>query len=103
MADNPVDLDAHRGKAARKASVIRRLHVRAHQADQATQQRRQDELKYRLLGDTAETWAEAVAKAQYFIDLFATTPSAQELRRNENAAHALDEFTRRCDRTKEHS
>jgi hypothetical protein len=103
MTDNPVDLDAHRGMDAQKATDIRRQRLHEFKADQAALQRSQEELEKLLLAAPAETWPEAAAKAQYLIQLFAATPEAQDPRRKELIAHALDDLTRLCDRSKESS
>lgn len=103
MTDNPVDLDEHRGMAAMKATEVRRQRLYEFQADQAALKRRQEELEKLLLAAPAETWPEASAKAQYLIELFATTPEAQDPRRKKLIAHALADLNRLCDRTKEPS
>jgi hypothetical protein len=103
MTDNPVDLDQHRGMDAQKATELRRQHLHEFQADQAALKRRQEELEKLLLAAPAETWPEAAAKAQYLIQLFAATPEAQDPRRKELIAHALEDLTRLCDHAKEHS
>jgi hypothetical protein len=103
VTDNPVELDEHRGMAAQKATEIRREHLHQFQADQAALRRRQEELEQLLLAAPAETWPEAAAKAQYLIQLFAATAEAQDPRRKELIAHALDDLNRLCDRTKEPS
>lgn len=103
MTEDPVDLDEHRGMAAQKATDIRRQRLHEFQSDQAALQRRQEDLERLLLAAPAETWPEAAAKAQYLIQLFAATAEAQDPRRKELIAHALDDFARLCDRAKEHS
>ncbi len=103
MADEPVELDEHRGMAAQRATEIRRQHLHDFQADQAALRRRQEELEKLLLAAPAETWPEAAAKAQYLIQLFAATADAQDPRRKELIAHALDDLTRLCDRAEEPS
>jgi hypothetical protein len=100
--DDPVDLDEHRGMAAQKATEIRRQSLREFQADQAALLRRQEELEKLLLAAPAETWPEAAAKAQYLIQLFATTPEARDPRRKELIEHALDDLARLCDSAEEH-
>ena len=102
MMDDPVDLDERRGMAAQKATEIRR---RLHevQTDQAALRHRQDQFESLLLAASAETWPEAASKAQYLIQLFAATPYAQDPRRQKLIASALDDLTRLCDRTKDHS
>ncbi len=103
MTDDPVDLDEHRGMAAQKETEIRRQRIQKFQADQADLRRSQEELEKLLLATPAETWPEAAAKAQYLIQLYSETPGAQDPRRKELIAHALDDLTRLCDHTKEPS
>lgn len=103
MTDNPVELDEHRGMAAQKATEIRRQRLHEFQAERAALQRRQEELEKLLLAAPAENWPEAAAKAQYLIQLFAATLEAQDPRRKQLIAHALDDLTRLCDRDKGHS
>lgn len=103
MADEPVELDEHRGMAAQKATEIRRQHLHDFQADQAALRRRQEQLEQLLLAAPAETWPEAAAKAQYLIQLFAATAEAQDPRRKELIAHALDDLTRLCERAEKPS
>lgn len=96
MTENPVDLDEHRGMAAQKSTEIRR---RLHevQADQAALRRRQEEFESFLLAVPATTWQEAAAKARYLIQLFATTAEAQDPRRQQLIATALEELARLSD------
>lgn len=101
MTDDPVDLDERRGMAAQQATEMRRQRLHEFQADQAALRRRQEELERLLLAAPAETWPEAAAKAQYLIQLFAATAEAQDPRRKELIAHALDDLARLCDRAKE--
>ncbi len=101
MTDDPVDLDEHRSMAAMKATEIRRQRLYEFQADQAALQRQQEELEKLLLAAPAETWPEAAAKALYLIELFATTPEAQDPRRKRLIADALDDLTRLSDHAKE--
>jgi len=103
MTKNPVDLDEHRGMAAQEATEDRRQRLHEFQVDQVALRRRQEELEKLLLAAPAETWPEAAAKAQYLIQLFAATSEAQEPRRKQLIAHALDDLTRLCDCEKEHS
>ncbi|MDA1100939.1 MAG: hypothetical protein O2967_18370 [Proteobacteria bacterium] len=101
MTDDPVELDERRGMAAQKATEIRRQRIHEFQADQAALRLRQEELEKLLLAAPAETWPEAAAKAEYLIQLFAATPEAQDPRRKELIAHALDDLRRLSDRAKE--
>ena len=99
----PVHLDERRGMAAQQATKIRRQGFIRFQADQQALQRRHEELDEFLTAAPAETWPEAAAMAQYLIGLFAATPGAQDPRRKNLIAHALEDLTRLCDREKEHS
>lgn len=72
-------------------------------ADKTILRRRQEELKFRLLGATSATWPDAVAMANYLIDIFAATPRTRTLRRGEFTAHTQDDLTRLGDRRKEQS
>lgn len=103
MADDPVELDEHRGLAAQKATEVRRERLHELQAVEETLRRRHEDLERLLLAAPAETWPEAAAKAQYLIHLFATTPEAQDPRRKQLIAHALDDLTRLCNHAKAES
>lgn len=94
----PVELDEHRGTAARKETDSRRLRLRRFQADQEALRRQQEELERHLMAAPAETWPEAAAKAEYLIRLFAATPEARDQRRQQLVAHALDDLARLCER-----
>ncbi len=93
MTKDPVDLDGHRGMAAQKSTEIRRR-LQEVQADQAALRLRQEELESFLLAAPAVTWQEAAAKARYLIQLFAATAEAQDPRRQQLIATALDELVR---------
>ena len=88
MTDDPVELDHHRGMQAQKTTEIRR---RLHevQADQEALRQRQQELENFLLAAPATTWADAVGKARYLIELFAATPEARDPRRQKLIAATL--------------
>src|ERR1700755_1838207 len=80
MADQPTDLDTHRGMAAQKATELRRLRIEVERDHWALQARR-EELEQHLASASAANWAEAVEKAQYLLNLFAETPACQDQRR----------------------
>jgi len=101
MTNEPVDLDGHRGRAAQKATELRRQRLQELLADQAASRRRQEELETLLLAAPSEAWPEAAAKAQYLIQLYAATAEAQDPRRRTLIAHTLDDLARLCDRAKE--
>ena len=93
MADDPVELDEHRGMAAQKSTEIRRR-LHAVEADQAALQHRQEEFERHAVAAPSATWPEAAVKAEYLIQLFAATPEARNPRRQELIAKGLDDFAR---------
>jgi hypothetical protein len=93
MADEPVELDEHRGLAAQKSTEVRRR-LREVRADQADLRRRQVEFEDHAAAAPSETWPEAAEKARYLIQLFAETPEARDPRRRELIAQVLDDFAR---------
>jgi hypothetical protein len=96
MTDDPVELDEHRGMAAQKSTEIRR---RLHevQTDQAALHLRQEEFERHAIAAPSTTWPEAAAKARYLIQLFSSTPEAQDPRRQELIARVLDDLVRLSD------
>jgi len=93
MADDPVELDEHRGMAAQKSTEIRRR-LHAVRADHVALLHRQEEFELHAAAARSASWAEAAAKAQYLIELFAATPEARNPRRQALIAKVLDEFAR---------
>lgn len=96
MTKDTVDLDEHRGMAAQKSTEIRRR-LQEVQADQAALRHRQEEFESFLLAAPATTWQEAAAKARYLLQLFAATGEAQDPRRQQLIATALEELARLAD------
>lgn len=108
LADDPKAPDRRRGRIARRKGYReirqhRQHRLHALQADETILRRRQEELKFRLLGATSATWPDAVAMANYLIDIFAATPRTRTLRRGEFTVHTQDDLTRLGDQTKEQS
>lgn len=91
MTDRPVTLDQHRGMAAQKATDIRRLLAEVAANEQVLRQR-QDELEVQLLAAPASSWPEAAEKARYLLGLFASTPAAQDPRRQKLIANVIEDF-----------
>jgi hypothetical protein len=89
MTERTTDLDGHRGMAARKATVQRRM-----LADVEANGEARRELADHLLVAPAANWQEAAAKARYLLTLFAGSPTAQDHRRQQLIAAVLDDFTR---------
>ena len=93
MTDHPIRLDRHRGMAAQKATEVRRLLAEV-EANQQALRERQEELEAQLIAAPAASWSEAAAKARYLLRLFATTPVAQDPRRQTLIASVLEDFER---------
>ncbi|MGH6811425.1 MAG: hypothetical protein ACREDM_03485 [Methylocella sp.] len=93
MAENTIDLDARRGRAAQKAARVRRQ-LAAIDAGHAAQQACQEELEHLLLAAPATGWIEAVAKARYLLVLFAQTPAGEDPRRATLIADVFADFER---------
>lgn len=93
MTDYTVKLDERRGMAAQKATELRRLLDKV-QANERELRERQGELEIQLVASPAADWPEAAEKARYLIDLFATTPNAQDPRRQKLIAAVLADFDR---------
>ena len=93
MTDKPVELDDRRGMAAQKATEVRRQIAQV-AADHAALRARQEALELQLLSGPAASWGEAVEKAAYLIQLFATTAEARDPRHQTLITHVLADFDR---------
>ncbi|MDX2221601.1 MAG: hypothetical protein SFV21_02565 [Rhodospirillaceae bacterium] len=93
MADDPVELDRHRGMAAQKQTDIRRRLADV-QADQAALRFRQKEFEDFLESTPAVSAQEAVTKAKYLLQLYAATPDGADPRRARLIARTLEELDR---------
>jgi hypothetical protein len=102
MTDGAITLDSHRGMAAQKATDVRRLLAEVEANERALRQQ-QAELETQLVAAPADTWVEAAEKARYLLSLLASTPIAQDPRRQKLIANVLEDFMRlsRRDRTTE--
>src|ERR1700751_4148897 len=93
MTNKTIDLDEHRGMAAQKAPDLRRLLANV-EANEKALRLRQDELEAHLIAAPAANWPEAAEKARYLLKLFASSPSAQDPRKQNLIAAVLDDFER---------
>jgi hypothetical protein len=100
MTDQPIPLDLHRGMAAQKATEIRRL-LSEVEANEKSLRQRQEELEMQLVSAPAATWPDAAEKARYLLGLLATTPVAQDPRRQKLIVNVLEDFTRLTKTTSE--
>jgi hypothetical protein len=93
MTDDSVNLDSHRGMAAQKATEARRLLAEVTENERQLRERL-DALEKQLSAAPSTNWHDAAAKATYLLELFATTPQAQDPRRRQLIESVLDDFAR---------
>ena len=93
MTHDPVNLDSHRGMAAQKATEARRLLAEVTENERQLRERL-DALEKQLSAAPSTDWHDAAAKATYLLELFATTPQAQDPRRKQLIDSVLDDFAR---------
>jgi len=93
MTKQTIELDMRRGMAAQKATELRRLMSEV-AANEELLRSRQKELEEQLLATPATTWADAADKARYLLALFASSPAAQDPRRQMLIARVLEDFVR---------
>ena len=93
MTKQTIELDMRRGMAAQKATELRRLMAEVASNEELLRSR-QKELEEQLLATPATTWAEAADKARYLLSLYASSPAAQDPRRQMLIARVLEDFVR---------
>src|SRR6476620_7338843 len=93
MTKQTIELDMRRGMAAQKATELRRLMSEV-AANEKLLHSRQKELEEQLLASPSMTWQEAADKARYLLSLFASSPAAQDPRRQMLIARVLEHFMR---------
>ena len=93
MAHEPVNLDRHRGMAAQKATEARRLLAEVTENERQLRERL-DALEMQLSAAPSSNWHDAAAKATYLLELFSTTPQAQDPRRKQLIGSVLGDFAR---------
>jgi hypothetical protein len=93
MTKQTIELDMRRGMAAQKATELRRLMSEV-SANEELLRSRQKELEEQLLATPATTWADAADKARYLLSLYASSPAAQDPRRQMLIARVLEDFVR---------
>ncbi|MGB8397294.1 hypothetical protein [Bradyrhizobium sp.] len=93
MNDDPVDLDKRRGMAAQKATDMRRLLADV-EANAKTLRERQNQVEIELLAVPAASWAEAVAKARYVLNLYAAGLAPSDTHHRDLVTAVLADLTR---------
>ena len=93
VTDKPLVLDKHRGRAAQKATDIRRAlaDVQNHARDL---RERQGVLESELMSVPATSWPKAVAKARYVLNLYAARLAPADTRHRDLVAAVLADVAR---------
>jgi hypothetical protein len=93
VSDKPLELDRHRGRAAQKATDIRR--ALAEVENNARDLRdRQRVLENQLLSVPAASWQDAAAKARYLLNLYAAALAPADTRHRDLVAALFADFVR---------
>lgn len=93
MAEEPLNLDSHRGKAAQKATDLRRALAEVETHARELRERRA-EIEHQLLSFPAASWPEAAAKARYLLTLYAAGLAPEDSKHRDLVAAILEDFTR---------
>ena len=93
MTDIPVDLDAHRGMAAQKATDLRRALADV-EAQVRELREREAELENRMMSVPATSWPEAAVKARHLLNLYAASLPSEDTRHRALVAALFDDFAR---------
>lgn len=78
MADDPVNLDKHRGMAAQRATEVRRGRSRRQESERVSSRDRHKEIDRILASAPAADWAEAAKNARFLIELLSGGSLAQD-------------------------
>jgi hypothetical protein len=93
VSNEPLDLDKHRGMAARKATDIRRALAEVENNSRDLRER-QCALEKELLSVPATSWPEAAAKARYVLNLYAAGLGPADSHHRDLVAAILADFAR---------
>ncbi len=93
MADDPIDLDLHRGMSAQKATEARRERQDV-VADHAATRERREELEMAFVVQPAATWPDLAVKLRFLLELFAATAEAQDPLHRQLITSVLDDLAR---------
>jgi hypothetical protein len=91
--DDPVDLDKHRGMAAQKATDMRRLLADV-EANAKSLRERQGLVEAEILATPATSWAEAVAKTRYVLNLYSAGLAASDTHHRDLVTAVLADLAR---------
>jgi hypothetical protein len=93
VSEIPVELDKHRGLAAQKATDIRRAIVDV-EINAKLLREHQAAVELQLLAVPATSWAEAIAKARYVLNLYADALAPADRHHRDLVTAVLADLTR---------
>jgi hypothetical protein len=93
VSEVPIELDKHRGLAAQKATDIRRVILDV-EANAKLLREHQAAAEVQLLEVPAASWAEAVAKARYVLNLYAAGLPPADTHHRDLVTAVLADLTR---------
>jgi hypothetical protein len=93
MADEPLNLDSHRGMAAQKATDLRRAVAEVEGHARELRERRA-EIEHHLLSFPAASWREAAVKARYVLKLYAAGLAPEDTMHRDLVTAILEDFDR---------
>jgi hypothetical protein len=93
MSETPIELDKHRGLAAQRATDIRRALADV-EANAKLLREQQSVAEMQILSAPAISWAEAVAKAHYVLNLYSTSLAPTDTHHRDLVAAVLDDLVR---------
>ena len=93
MNEPPIERDKRRGRAAQKATDIRRILADV-EANAKVLRDKQGAVEIQLLAVPATSWPEAVAKARYVLNLYSAGLSPTDTHHRDLVAAVLADFVR---------
>jgi hypothetical protein len=93
VSEIPIELDKHRGMAAQKATDIRRAIVDV-ELNAKLLREHQAAVEVQLLAVPATSWAEAIAKARYVLNLYADGLAPADRHHRDLVTAVLADLTR---------
>jgi hypothetical protein len=93
MSETPIELDKHRGMAAQKATDIRRALAEV-EANAKLLRDKQGVVEIQILSAPATSWPEAVAKANYVLNLYSASLAPTDTHHRDLVAAVLADLAR---------
>jgi hypothetical protein len=93
MSETPIELDKHRGMAAQKATDIRRALAEV-EANARLLRDKQGVVEIQILSAPATSWPEAVAKANYVLNLYSASLAPTDTHHRDLVAAVLADLAR---------